>query len=174
MLETCPCIVLFLLAKGEVIMADINLKKLSRAELLEMMIGFSEEAEEARRREEELKENMEWERIQMQQQMASEREAMLKSFDEEKAEMRQKFNEQKAELQKSFEKDIEGLKARHKREMQAKDEEVKKKLNAIAESGSLAEASIKLGGIFEAAQKAADTYVEAMKARAAEESKQDE
>ena len=155
-------------------MSDVNLKKLSRAELLEMMIGFSEEAEEARRRQEELIESMEHERLKMQEQMAAEREAMLKSFDEEKAQMRQKFNEQKEQMQKSFDKDIEGLKARHAREMKAKDEEVKKKLRAIKESGSLAEASIKLGGIFEAAQKAADTYVEMMKERAQEEKSKDE
>ena len=40
-------------------MADINLKKLSRAELLEMMISFSEEAEAARQHEKELKEELE-------------------------------------------------------------------------------------------------------------------
>lgn len=155
-------------------MADVNLKKLSRAELLEMMIGFSEEAEAARKHEKELRDDLDFERQQIEHEMAKERAAMLKSFEDEKAEMRARFNEQKAQMQKDFEKDIEGLKARHKREMEAKDEEVRKKLQAIAESGSLAEASIKLGGIFEAAQKAADTYVEAMKARAREEAKQDE
>ena len=40
-------------------MADKNLKKLSRAELLEMMIAFSEEAEAARRHETELREDLE-------------------------------------------------------------------------------------------------------------------
>ena len=76
---------------GERIMADVNLKKLSRAELLEMMISFSEEAEAARQHEEELKKELEREKIELQQEMAKERAQMLKSFDEEKAEMRAAF-----------------------------------------------------------------------------------
>ena len=67
-------------------MAEVNLKKLSRADLLEMMINFSEEAEAAKRHEQEYKEELEREKLAMQQQMAEERAVLLKSFDEEKAE----------------------------------------------------------------------------------------
>ena len=38
-------------------MAEVNLKKLSRAELLEMMINFSEEAEAAKKHEQEYRED---------------------------------------------------------------------------------------------------------------------
>ena len=68
-------------------MAEVNLKRLSRAELLEMMINFSEEAEAAKKHEQEYREELEREKLAMQQQMAEERAAMLKSFDDEKAEI---------------------------------------------------------------------------------------
>ena len=72
-------------------MADINLKKLSRAELLEMMISYSEEAEAARQHEKELRDELEKEKLQMQHEFAEERAAMLKNFDEEKAEMKRQL-----------------------------------------------------------------------------------
>lgn len=150
-------------------MAELNLKKLSRAELLEMMISFSEEAEAARRREKELREGFEREALSLQQQMAEERAAMLKSFDEEKAEMRQKFNEQKAQMQAKFDKDIAGLKARLAREKETLVKQVDDEMDKIQSSGSLAEASLKLGGIFEAGQKAADLYVKTVQEQASKE-----
>ena len=66
-------------------MSDINLKKLSRAELLEMMITFSEEAEAAKRHEQEYREQLEKEKQQLQHDFAEERARMLSSFEEEKA-----------------------------------------------------------------------------------------
>ena len=62
-------------------MAEVNLKKLSRAELLEMMINFSEEADEAKRREQEIKEEVEKEKQQLLKELAEERSNLLKSFD---------------------------------------------------------------------------------------------
>ena len=150
---------------SEKIMADVNLKKLSRAELLEMMISFSEEAEAARQHEEELKKELEREKMELQQEMAKERAQMLKSFDEEKAEMREKFSLQKKEMQEKFDKDIAGLKARHEREMKAKDEEVDKKLAAIEKSGTLAEAVVNITGLMEKAQEAIDLYTNQMHER---------
>ena len=147
-------------------MADKNLKKLSRAELLEMMISFSEEAEAARQHEIELKEELDKEKILLQQNFAEERAAMLKNFDEEKAEMRAKFNEQKAQMQAKFDKDITGLKARLQREKDAMQLEVDEALDKLENSQSLAEASVKLGGILEAGQKAADMYVNTLKKNA--------
>ena len=150
-------------------MADLNLKKLSRAELLEMMISFSEEAEAAKGRERELREEFEREKLQIQHEMAEERASMLKSFDEEKAEMRAKFNEQKAHMQAKFDKDIEGLKARLTKEKEDLVRQVDDEMYKIQSSGTLAEASLKLGGIFEAGQKAADLYVKALQEQAMKE-----
>ena len=147
-------------------MAEVNLKKLSRADLLEMMINFSEEAEAARKREEEMSAQFERERLSLQQQMAEERAQMLRDFDEEKAEMRAKFNEQKAQMQEKFDKDIAGLKARLAREKSELQTKVDDSLLKIEESGNLAEASIKLGGIMESAQKAADLYVKTLQDKA--------
>ena len=153
-------------------MADINLKKLSRAELLEMMISFSEEAEAARQHEKELKDELEKEKLQMQHDFAEERASMLKSFDEEKAQMRAKFNEQKAQMQEKFDKDISGLKARLSREKAELQQQVDDSLMKIENSQSLAEASIQLGGIMESAQKAADLYVNTLKKSAEAEYKE--
>lgn len=152
-------------------MAEINLKKLSRAELLEMMISFSEEAEAAKQHEKELKEELEKEKLQMQHEFAEERAALLKSFDEEKAQMRLKFNEQKAQMQDKFDKDISGLKARLSREKSDLQKQVDDSLMKIENSQSLAEASIQLGGIMESAQKAADLYVNTLKKSAEAEYK---
>ena len=118
-------------------MAELNLKKLSRAELLEMMISFSEEAEAAKQHEVELKEELEKEKLQLQHNFAEERAQMLKSFDEEKAEMRAKFNEQKAQMQEKFDKDINGLKARLAREKAELQQQVDDKLLTMENSQSL-------------------------------------
>ncbi|WP_051544903.1 hypothetical protein [Butyrivibrio sp. MC2021] len=150
-------------------MPDINLKKLSRAELLEMMISFSEEAEAAKRHEQELREQFEREKLQLQHEMAEERAAMLKSFDDEKAEMRAKFNQQKDQMQAKFDKDIEGLKARLEREKQELVKQVDDQMDKIQSSGTLAEASLKLGGVFEAGQKAVDLYVQTLQDQAKNE-----
>ena len=146
-------------------MAEVNLKKLSRAELLEMMINFSEEAEAAKEHERQYKEELEKEKLALQREMAEERARMLENFDQEKAEMRAKFNEQKAQMQEKCDKDITGLKARHAREMAAKDEEVNTKLKAIETSGSLAEAVIKISGMMEDAEKAISLYKEQISLR---------
>ena len=147
-------------------MAELNLKKLSRAELLEMMIGFSEEAEACKKREAELTAQFERERMSLQQQMADERAQMLKDFDEETAEMRAKFNEQKAQMQEKFDKDIAGLKARQEKEKKELQDLVDLSLVQIKDSGNLAEAVASISGIMESAQKAADMYVKTLQERA--------
>ena len=153
-------------------MAEVNLKKLSRAELLEMMINFSEEADEAKRREQEIKEEVEKEKQQLLKELAEERSNLLKSFDEEKAQMRAKFNEQKNQMQEKFDKDITGLKARLAREKAELQQQVDDALEKIENSQSLAEASIQLGGIMEAAQRAANIYVDNGKKNAEAEYKE--
>ncbi len=153
-------------------MAEVNLKKLSRAELLEMMINFSEEADEAKRREQEIKEEVEKEKQQLLKELAEERSNLLKSFDEEKTQMRAKFNEQKNQMQEKFDKDITGLKARLAREKAELEQQVDDALEKIENSQSLAEASIQLGGIMEAAQRAANIYVDNVKKNAEAEYKE--
>ncbi len=91
---------------------------------------------------------------------------MLQNFDEEKAQMRAKFNEQKAEMQAKFDKDIAGLKARLTREKDELQRQVDDSLAKIEESGNLAEAALKLGGILEAAQKGADLYIKSLQEKA--------
>ncbi len=147
-------------------MSQVNLKKLSRAELLEMMIAFSEEAEAAKKHEQEYKEELEREKLELQKEFAKERAAMLQSFDEEKAAMRLKFNEQKAEMQSKFDKDMAGLKARLTREKEELSTQVGDSLAKIEDSGNLAEATLKLSGIMESAQKAADLYVKSLQDKA--------
>ncbi len=59
------------------------------------------------------------------------------------------------------------VQSREKQRLEEELQEVKGKLDEkeikIAESGSIAEAALKLSGIFEAAQKAADQYLENVK-----------
>ncbi len=59
------------------------------------------------------------------------------------------------------------VQSREKQRLEEELQEVKGKLEEkeirIAESGSIAEAALKLSGIFEAAQKAADQYLENVK-----------
>ncbi len=151
-----------------------NLKKLGRAELLEMMIRFSQERDQAyadarqvkedyAAQREQLLEQLSLEKAQLQEQMAQERAELLKSFDEEKAQMRAKFAEQKAEMQAKFDKDIIGLKSRHAREEASIRAEVYEQLKTIKASGNLAEAALGLNKIFEVAQQAADQYLQSIK-----------
>ena len=51
------------------------------------------------------------------------------------------------------------------------EEKMRKRELQLAESGSIAEAALKLNGIFEAAQKAADQYVYNVQRRAAQQEK---
>ena len=103
------------------------------------------------------------------QESAKERSMLIENFDLERSEMRQKFSEQKAIMQEKFDKDISGLKARLEREKKQMQCEVDDSLRKIENSQSLAEASIQLGGIMEAAQKAADLYVSTIENKAKEE-----
>ena len=151
-------------------MADnINLKKLSRAELLEMMIQFSEESEAAVAHEKQLEEQFENEKSELLDQMSSERASMLTQFNDEKAEMRRKFADQKAEMQAKFEKDITGLKARLEREKAEIEGRVQNRLNLIDETGSIADASVALSGVMKTAQDAADLYLSEIKRQTADE-----
>ena len=155
--------------QGKRNMSKLDLKKLSRAQLLEMMLKFSEDAEAAAEREKNLLEQFEKEKEQILQESAKERSMLIENFDLERSEMRQKFSEQKAIMQEKFDKDISGLKARLEREKKQMQCEVDDSLRKIENSQSLAEASIQLGGIMEAAQKAADLYVSTIENKAKEE-----
>ncbi len=66
-----------------------------------------------------------------------------------------------------IERENETLRARNKE----LEEKMRKRELQLAESGSIAEAALKLNGIFEAAQKAADQYVYNVQRRAAQQEK---
>ena len=144
-------------------MAELDLKKLNRAQLLEMMLKFSEEAENAIAHENEMQEQFNKEKEIILQQAADEREELMHKFDTERNEMRQKFAEQRAVQQAKFDKDIEGLKARLEREKTTMKDEVDIALHKISNSGSIADAAIRLSDVMEAAQESADMYVELIK-----------
>ena len=146
-------------------MAEIKLKKLSRSELLEMMIKFSEESEQAAAHEKQLEEQYEKEKSELLEQMAQERLDLLQQFNAEKAEMRKKFGEQKMELQSRFEQDMKGLKARLEREKVQTQAKVKEQLDLIDQTGSIADASVSLSGVMKAAQEAADMYIAEIRRR---------
>ena len=67
-------------------------------------------------------------------------------------------------------KEIDSLRA----QLDEANAKLKSKKIAIKESGSIAEASLKLTQIFEEAQKAADLYVENVKRKARQEGNKDE
>lgn len=64
------------------------------------------------------------------------------------------------ELLAQQERELQKLRA----ELSEKEEILAKREIQVAESGSIAEAALKLNGIFEAAQKAADDYLASVKA----------
>lgn len=66
-----------------------------------------------------------------------------------------------------IERENETLRARN----EELEEKMRKRELQLAESGSIAEAALKLNGIFEAAQKAADQYVYNVQRRAARQEK---
>ena len=67
-------------------------------------------------------------------------------------------------------KEIDSLRA----QLEETNAKLKSKKIAIKESGSIAEASLKLTKVFEEAQKAADLYVENVKRKARQEEKKGE
>ncbi len=166
-------------------MAEKELRKLNRKELLQMMVEFSEEAEAAKAHEKEMQKNFDIQREQLLQQMADERSELLSKFDEEKAEMRAKFNEQKEQIEQELNNDIAGMKARYEREIEELNIEHRKefegfknrlekekaeiraevddKLQKIGNAGNLAEAVLSINGVMEAAQKSAEKYLETIK-----------
>lgn len=146
-----------------------DLKKLSRAELLELMIQFSEESEAAAAHEKKMQEAFEREKHELLQQMAEERASMRADFDREKEEMRQKFSEQKKAMQARFDKDINGLKERLEQEKAQEQSRADAKLELISQTGSIAEASVALSGVLKGAQDAADRYMDEIKRRKAAE-----
>ena len=136
---------------------------------MEMMLKFSEEAEAATAHEMEMQEQFNKEKEVILQQASDEREELMHKFDAERAEMRQKFAEQKALQQAKFDKDIEGLKARLDREKTAMRDEVDIALHKISNAGSLADATVRLSDVMQAAQESADMYVELVKRQIDEE-----
>lgn len=63
----------------------------------------------------------------------------------------------------SLEAELSEMKAAYEEKISRYETLLEEKNITIAESGSIAEASLKLSGIFEAAQQAADVYLESIK-----------
>lgn len=113
-------------------MADKELRKLNRRELLQMLLMQCEESE---RLQEEL------------DQLMAEHEAMTESYERLKIKLNvkdERLNQKDTRIAE-LTKEIEEMKASRKIE--------------LAEAGSIAEAALKLNGIFEVAQQAADQYL---------------
>ena len=68
------------------------------------------------------------------------------------------------ELLAQQERELQSLRA----QLAEKEAQLEDRMLTIRDSGSIAEAALKLNGIFEVAQKAADQYLENVKARAAQ------
>lgn len=113
-------------------MADKELRKLKRRELLQMLLVQCEESE---RLQEELDE------------ITAEHEAMAESYERLKMKLNvkdERLNQKDAKIAE-LTKEIEEMK-------------VSKEIE-LTEAGSIAEAALRLNGIFEAAQEAADQYL---------------
>lgn len=113
-------------------MADRELRKLTRRELLQMLLVQCEESERLQKALDEI---------------TAEHEAMAESYERLKVKLNvkdERLNQKDAKIAE-LTKEIEEMKS--SREIE------------LAEAGSIAEAALRLNGIFEAAQAAADQYL---------------
>lgn len=117
-------------------MADKGLQKLKRRELLQMLLIQCEETERLQKESDELR---------------TEFDTMAESYERLKV----KLNVKDARLNKK-DAEIAALKA------QIEDMKASRVIE-LADAGSIAEASLKLNGVFEAAQKAAEQYLQNVK-----------
>lgn len=113
-------------------MADMELKKLKRRELLQMLLLQCEESERLQKELDEI---------------TAEHEAMSESYERLKVKLNvkdERLNQKDARIAE-LTKEIEEMK--------------ESRVIELAEAGSIAEAALRLNGIFEAAQQAADQYL---------------
>ena len=110
-------------------MTDKELHKLSRKEILQMLLAQAREAERLSR-------------------LLTETEGQLQQLEETYERLRDRLDQKDVQIRALREK----LEAeRHRREIGLRD------------AGSIAEAALRLNGVFEAAQKAADQYLESVR-----------
>ncbi len=113
-------------------MADRELKKLNRRELLKMLLVQCEETERLKQESDDIREEFE--------SMAESYERLKKKLDLKDA----RLNEKDAKIA----------------ELRGQIEEIKRsKAIELEEAGSIAEAAIRINGVFEAAQRAAEQYL---------------
>lgn len=110
-------------------MTDKELHKLSKRELLEMLLEQAKEAERLTG-------------------LLAETERELHHMEETYERLRDRLDKKDLQI-KTLKETLE--KERHKREIE------------LREAGSIAEAALRLNGVFEAAQKAADQYLESIR-----------
>ena len=113
-------------------MADKELRKLNRRELLKMLLVQCEETERLKQESDDIREEFE--------SMAKSYERLKKKLDLKDA----RLNEKDAKIA----------------ELRGQIEEIKRsKAIELEEAGSIAEAAIRINGVFEAAQRAAEQYL---------------
>lgn len=121
-------------------MTEKALHKLKRQEVLQLLLVQVQEAEQLQKKLEETTE-----RLREEEELCGRLKARLNSKDAQ-------IHKLKGRLDKKDEQ-VHNLKM-HVIELQ------KERLKGLEEAGSIAEVSMELGGVFEAAQKAADIYLE--------------
>ncbi len=118
--------------KEGIVMADKELRKLNRRELLKMLLAQCEETERLQQESDDIREQFET--------MAESYERLKKKLDLKDA----RLNEKDAKIA----------------ELNQKIDEMKRsKAIELEEAGSIAEAAIRINGVFEAAQRAAEQYL---------------
>lgn len=151
-------------------MTEKELHKLKRQEVLQLLFVQVREAEKLQKKLDETAE-----RLQAAEGLCGRLKERLNEKDEQIEKLKERLNEKDAQIGKLKERldgkdgQISGLKER----LDHKDEQIhdlrivleelqKEKLEGLQEPGSIAEAALELSGIFEAAQKAADLYLESV------------
>lgn len=162
-------------------MTDKELHKLGRRELLQLLVSQGLEAEKVRQElaetQEKLKETQAgYEKLrgrldekdaeiqQREEEMEAEYEKLRRRLDEKDAEILQKQTEMEAKYTKLCGR-LDDKDAQIQQLRDTLREEREEHLTQAEEVGSIAEASLRLNGIFEAAQKAADQYLLSVRQR---------
>lgn len=122
-------------AIGESQMTDKDLKRLSRKDLLEMLVEYGEQVEKLSRK------------------LASAN-AMI----DEQKQLLDEYSEMEAELSASNAR-ADALQEK----LSTAEEKLRNREIVISDSGSIAEAALRINAVFEAAQQAADQYLENVK-----------
>lgn len=121
-------------------MAEKELNKLKRQEILQLLLVQVQESEQLQKKYDETAEQLKEE-----EELCGRLKARLNSKDAQIHKLRGRLDKKDDQI--------------HRLKMQVVELQ-KQRLNGLEEAGSIAEVSMELSGVFEAAQKAADIYLE--------------